>query len=186
MNEKLSTELLTDKDSRLENQPLERYSEIATLELLEERAHIEKVREVVGQLEVRREIERRVEQISVELVTETVFIEHVAQNAESALSNTGQAALTLELNGETVTLEPGQRYSFEIYRERAQVSKVVEVAEQVRIGKRTLTETQDITLELGRETLLLQKQGEVFTYQEGTSPTLESGDGSGLPAVGVT
>ena len=172
-------------------------SEIATLELLEERPLVEVVREVVGQLEVRREVVRRIEHLPVELVTETVILEHSGLN-NAGIVGEGTTAFTLELNGELVTLEPGGRYSFEIYRERAVVSKFAEVVETVKIGKRTVTETHHLSLELGREQLVLEQDGNLVTSEEelirvrqgtpedGTAGSSVPGDGSSLTAAGLT
>lgn len=187
------TEVSTLQSEAFQDQ---RIVEVATLELLEERALVSKVREVVGQLEVRREIVRRIEHIPVELVSERVILEHSSLNSAGVVGLTS-TAFTLDLNGETVTLEPGQRYSFEIYRERAEVSKLAEVVEQVRIGKRTLTETHDVTVELGREQLTLEQDGHLVASEEtirvqhgepedGTAGSSVKGDGSSLTAAGLT
>ncbi len=137
--------------------------DVATLELLEERATVQAVREVVGQLEVRREIVRRIEHIPVELVTETVVIEHSGLTGHARSS---EVAFTLEVNGERMTLEPGQHYSFEIYRERAEVSTLAEVVEVVKIGKRNITETQTVSVELGREQLVLEQDSHLVASEE--------------------
>ena len=175
----------------------EHITEVATLELLEERPLVEVVREVVGQLEVRREIVRRIEHLPVELVSETVILEHSSLN-NAGIVGEGTTAFTLELNGELVTLEPGGRYSFEIYRERAVVSKFAEVVETVKIGKRTVTETHHLSLELGREQLVLEQDGNLVTSEEelirvrqgtpedGTAGSSVPGDGSSLTAAGLT
>lgn len=118
-------------------------SEVARLQLREERAIVEKRREQVGQVRVRREVERRTETVTVELITETVYIEVVA----------GSTGVFL---GDEALLE-GQTREIITYREEAEVTKRPVVMEEVRILKRITNDERRFDVELGREVLRLDQ-----------------------------
>lgn len=118
-------------------------TEVARLQLLEERAIVEKRREQAGQVRVRREVERRTETVTVELLTETVYIEVVP----------GSTGVFL---GDEPLLE-GQTREIVTYREEATVTKRPVVMEEVRILKRALNEERRFEVDLGREVLRLDQ-----------------------------
>ncbi len=114
-------------------------TEVARLELLEERAEVEKRREVTGRVQVRREVEQRTETLTVELRTERLIIEVV------------QGAGDVVIDG--VPLAPGETREIVTYREEAHVEKRAVVAEEVRLLKRSVVQHQTLDVELGREVL---------------------------------
>ncbi len=121
------------------------WTEPVTLELREERAIIERQREAAGHVTIRRERQTRTETVTVELVTETLFITVEARGASRPLAVLGDQEL-----------EPGRTHEVVIYREEAEVSKRPVVYEQVRIDKRSVVERQQIPVTLSREELTVE------------------------------
>ncbi|AFZ67261.1 YsnF/AvaK domain-containing protein [Deinococcus peraridilitoris] len=113
--------------------------EVARFELLEERALVEKRREVAGRVQIRRMVERHTETLTVELLTETLVIE-VAPGS-SGVTIDGEALLE------------GQTREIVTYREEAVVTKRPVVSEEVRLFKRGVTNEERFNVELGREIL---------------------------------
>lgn len=138
-------------------------TEVGRLELREERAFVEKRREQSGQVRVRREVERRVETVAVELLTETVVIEVLA--GASGVFLDGQPLLEGETR-EIVT-----------YREEAEVQKKAVVSEEVRLLKRVVNTTQNFTVDLGREVLRVERAGVPGETAPGITPGV-AGDGA--------
>ena len=130
-------------------------TEVGRLELREERAFVEKRREQSGQVRVRREVERRTETLTVELLTETVVIEVLA------------GANGVFLDGQPLT--EGETRQIVTYREEAEVQKKAVVSEEVRLLKRSVNTTQNFTVELGREVLRVE-QAEMTPGVSGTTP----------------
>ncbi|PYE48390.1 DUF2382 domain-containing protein [Deinococcus yavapaiensis] len=143
MNENESHTSVTEIDVRREAELERGATEVARLQLLEERAFVQKRREQTGQVRVRREVERRTETVTVELLTETVYI-------ELAPGSTGV------FFGDEPLLE-GQTREIVTYREEAEVTKRPVVMEEVRILKRVLNEERSFDVELGREVLRLDQ-----------------------------
>lgn len=116
--------------------------EVARFELLEERALVEKRREIAGRVQVRRVVERHTESVTVELLTERLVIEVVR----------GQGAVLLD--GEP--LAEGETREIVTYREEAVVTKRPVVSEEVRLLKRGVTNEERFDVSLGREVLRFQ------------------------------
>lgn len=143
MNEHETHTGITEIDVRREADLERGATEVARLQLLEERAIVEKRREQAGQVRVRREVERRTETVTIELLTETVYIEVVP-------GSTGV------FFGDEPLLE-GQTREIVTYREEATVTKRPVVMEEVRILKRALNEERHFEVDLGREVLRLDQ-----------------------------
>lgn len=122
---------------------------VGQIELREERLIVEKRREVAGSVTFTRELRRETVKVPVELVSEVVVIEH----------HGGTGAPGVIVDG--VELAPGARREITLYREEATVDKQVVVAEQVNIGKRTVTEKRVFDAVLGREELVVTEDGAV-------------------------
>ncbi|WP_027482593.1 DUF2382 domain-containing protein [Deinococcus pimensis] len=116
-------------------------TEVARFELLEERAQVEKRREVASTVRVRREVERRTVTLTAELLTETVFVEVVR----------GSGVGSVVIDG--VPLAEGETREIVTYREEAEVVKRPVIAEEVRLLKRAVTNRETLDVELGREVL---------------------------------
>ncbi|MFC4639059.1 YsnF/AvaK domain-containing protein [Deinococcus hohokamensis] len=121
------------------------------IELRAEQLLVEKQREVAGALTFSREVRHETVQVPVDLITEVLIIEHV-QGAQGVL-----------LDGQP--LAPGERREVVIYREEAEVAKRVVVSEEVRIGKRTVSETRVFDATLAHEELVIHETGEVRRLQ---------------------
>ena len=119
------------------------------LQLLEERLSVNKERYVLGQVEIGKRVDPRTEKVSVPLQHEEVVIERYAVTAPQPVL--GNVTLGAQSEALQVDLEA----------ERARVEKQTFVIEEVKVGKRTITETQQFTETIGREVLDIEKTGDV-------------------------
>ncbi len=117
--------------------------EVARFELLAERPMLEKRRELAGRVAVHKEVERRTETVSVELITERLVIEVQA----------GDAGVWLD--GEQ--LAAGDTREIVVYREEAELNKRAVVSEEVRLLRRAVVEQKALDIELGREVLRFEQ-----------------------------
>jgi uncharacterized protein (TIGR02271 family) len=134
-------------------QPL---NEAFHLELREERAMVVKSRVPNGFVTVRRELESRVEQVEVELVTETLIITH------KATEETGEA-VSVVINGQP--LEPNSEIRVVIYSEAAEVRKRAVVIEDVEVRVVEAQTTETLPVELQRERLSVEKTGTATVHE---------------------
>lgn len=126
------------------------------LQLLEERLMVNKERFQAGAVEIGKHVVTHQETVNVPLQREEVVIErHAVTDARPV------EGAVLGAASETVRVD--------LEAERANVQKQAYVTEEVEIGKRTVTETQQVTETIGREVLDVNKTGDV---------RLESGDTS--------
>ena len=130
--------------------------EVGVLELREELPVIVKESVLAGQVSIRREVQTRTETVVMELTRETLRIEVGA----------GQAAVYL---GDEL-LQPGESREVLLYDEQVVVSKQPYVTQEVRVGKRTVTERTEYPLELQYEELVVDR-----TDAAGTLTTDEVG-----------
>lgn len=119
---------------------------IGTIELREELPVIRREQVRTGQVSFRREVQMRTETVTMELRRETLVIE----------VQPGEAAVYF---GDEL-LQPGETREIVLYDEQASVSKQPFVTEEVRIGKRVVTEQQETMLELGYEVLVSDRTEE--------------------------
>lgn len=127
------------------------------LQLLEERLVVNKDRFKAGSVQIGKRVETRQETVSVPLQREEVVIERHAVTDGRPVEGAVLGAAT-----ETMTVD--------LEAERANVSKQAYVTEEVSVGKRTVTETQQVTETVGREVLEVNQQGDVRTT-DGTALT---------------
>lgn len=141
-------------------------TEVAHFELLEERAQLEKRRELASTVRVRREVERRTVTLTAELLTETVFIEVVR--------GVGTGGVVID----GVPLAEGEVREIVTYREEAEVVKRPVVAEEVRLLKRAVTNRETFDVQLGREVLrfVRAEAGELLPGDVGSSATIDRQD----------
>lgn len=128
------------------------------LQLLEERLMVNKERFRAGSVEIGKRVETHQETVNVGLQREEVVIErHAVSDArpvEGAVLGAANETLRVDLEAE-----------------RAQVAKQAYVTEEVEIGKRTVTETQQVTETVGREVLEVNKTGDVEMNSGTTTST---------------
>jgi len=130
------------------------------LQLLEERLMVNKERFQAGAVEIGKHVETRQETVDVGLQREEVVIErHVVTDARPI------EGAVLGAASETVRVD--------LEAERANVQKQAYVTEEVEIGKRTVTETQQVTETVGREVLDVNKTGDV-RMENGDRSTTET------------
>ena len=158
-----SSEMM-DTDERVlrGNQSQEEYQQRAyqtpdRLQLLEERLVVNKDRFKAGSVQIGKRIETRQETVSVPLQREEVVIERHAVTDGRPVDG-------------AVLGEGNQTMSVDLEAERANISKQAYVTEEVSVGKRAVTETQQVTETVGREVLDVNQTGDVRTT-EGTALT---------------
>lgn len=130
------------------------------LQLLEERLVVNKDRFRAGSVEIGKRVETHQENVNVNLEREEVVIERHAVTDARPVEGAVLGAAT-----ETMRVD--------LEAERANVSKQAYVTEEVEIGKRTVTETQQVTETVGREVLEVNKTGDV-DMGSGTTTTTTS------------
>ena len=134
-----------EKDS-LKDQPQGDPSQVqlGVLELREEVLQVTRERTQSGQVRFQREVKTRTETVTTELRRETLVITVLP----------GQAAVYL---GDDL-LQPGETREVLLYDEQAVLSKVPLVTEEVRVGKKSVTEHQQQSVDLQYEVLVVDEQ----------------------------
>ncbi|WP_291426543.1 DUF2382 domain-containing protein [Deinococcus sp.] len=140
--------VLTGKDTDVTAFREQAYSTPERLQLLEERLTVNKDRFKAGSVQIGKRVETHTETINVPLEREEVVIERHAVTD-------GQPVSGAVLGAATATM------SVDLEAERANVSKQAFVTEEVSLGKRTVTETQQVTETIGKEVLEVNKTGDV-------------------------
>ncbi len=125
---------------------------LGVLELREERALVEREQVSAGSVTVRRDLRVRTETVVVELRREVLVIE----------TRPGGPAVYF---GEEL-LHPGESRELVLYDEQAVVSKVAFVSEEVHVGKRSVTESRQSSVDLNYEVLVVEQQGGVDEAQK--------------------
>lgn len=145
--------VVTGKDTEVDAYREKAYHTPDRLQLLEERLVVNKDRFKAGSVQIGKRVETRTETVNVPLQREEVVIErHAVTDARPVAG----AVLGADSQVMSVDLEA----------ERANVSKEAYVTEEVSMGKRTVTETQQVTETIGKEVLEVNKTGEVVTTDE--------------------
>lgn len=123
----------------------ERRTPIASVELREEVLDVQKVRERIGSVEVRRERRTRQETVQVELVTEVITI----------TTRPGGPSVTVD----GAVLAPGEVREVVVYDERAQLGKEVVVSQVADIYKDVQVDRHSESIELAYEELVVDRSG---------------------------
>ncbi|MHA0034382.1 DUF2382 domain-containing protein [Deinococcus sp. PESE-13] len=168
-----SSEMM-DTDERVlrGNQSQEEYQQRAyqtpdRLQLLEERLVVNKDRFKAGSVQIGKRVETRQETVSVPLQREEVVIERHAVTDGRAVEG-------------AVLGEGNQTMSVDLEAERANISKQAYVTEEVSVGKRAVTENQQVTETVGREVLDVNQTGDVRTTQGDTATGTNAGTATNL------
>ena len=119
--------------------------QVGLLELRAERAEVQKIRGVAGEVVVRREVRTRTEMVEVELMTEVLVIETRSGGPTVMVDN--------------VQLEPDAVHEIMLYSEGVEFIKKPFITEEVRIGKRSVTERQQLSVDLAYEELIVDESG---------------------------
>jgi len=143
------TENTAYRETGTENRREGLYNSPHRLQLLEERLYVDKERYRAGSVEVGKRVETRTENVNVDLEREEVVIERHRVNDPRPVE--GDVRLGADRESIRVDLEA----------ERADVEKRAYVTEEVEVGKRTETERQTFTEQVGKEVLEVNKTGEV-------------------------
>ena len=125
---------------------------LGVLELREERALVEREQVSAGSVTVRRDLRVRTETVVVELRREVLVIE----------TRPGGPAVYF---GEEL-LYPGESRELVLYDEQAVITKVPFVTEEVHIGKRSVTESHESSVDLNYEVLVVEQQAGVGEDQK--------------------
>jgi len=119
------------------------------LQLLEERLVVNKDRFVAGTVEIGKHVETMTQRVDVPLQREEVVIERHAVSDGRPV----EGDVRLGAGSETMRVD--------LEAERANIGKQAFVTEEVTVGKRTVTETETHTAEVGREVLDVNQNGDV-------------------------
>ena len=125
---------------------------LGVLELRKERALVEREQVSAGSVTVRRDLRVRTETVVVELRREVLVIE----------TRPGGPAVYF---GEEL-LYPGESRELVLYDEQAVITKVPFVTEEVHIGKRSVTESHESSVDLNYEVLVVEQQAGVGEDQK--------------------
>lgn len=143
-------------------------SEVGRLQLLEERAQVQVLREGIGQVQVRKVLRERQEMVPVTLSTEVleIVVTPVAQGAAAhaaAGSVTESGAMSQGVSQILIDGKPlqvGQSYEIPLTEERVQVVKQVYPISEVLIRKQAQSTTHQETVMLRHEEIeVLDEQG---------------------------
>ncbi|WP_169311918.1 YsnF/AvaK domain-containing protein [Deinococcus maricopensis] len=115
--------------------------EVARVQLREERLVVDRVHERIGHVTVARRVETRTVHLPAEETVETLVIE-VAPGAGM-----------VTIDGEE--LRAGERREIEVYRVASRVVKDIVAYQDVRVLRRAVTAQETLTVELGREVLVV-------------------------------
>ncbi|WP_278913776.1 YsnF/AvaK domain-containing protein [Deinococcus wulumuqiensis] len=143
-------------------------SEVGRLQLLEERAQVQVLREGIGQVQVRKVLRERQEMVPVTLSTEVLEIvvtplaqgaaAHAAASSVTEGGAMGQGVSQILIDGKP--LQVGQSYEIPLTEERVQVVKQVYPISEVLIRKQAQSTTHQETVMLRHEELeVLDEQG---------------------------
>ncbi|GGK18778.1 hypothetical protein GCM10008955_10230 [Deinococcus malanensis] len=123
------------------------------LQLLEERLVVNKDRLVAGSVEIGKQVQTVTQRVEVPLQREEIVIDrHVVRETRPV---TGE----VQLGDASVILR------VELEAERADIGKQAFVTEEVSVGKRTVTDTETFTADVGREVLDVVETGAVGSRQ---------------------
>lgn len=146
--------VVTGKDPEVSTYRDRAYQTPDRLQLLEERLVVNKDRFTAGSVQIGKRVETVTQTVNVPLEREEVVIErHTVSDAQPVAG---------------AVLGSDHIVSVNLEAERANVSKEAYVTEEVSVGKRTVTESQQITETVGKEVLEVGKTGEVITTDETT------------------
>lgn len=145
--------VVSGKDTDIAEYRQQAYTTPDRLQLLEERLVVNKDRFKAGSVQIGKRVETHTETVNVPLQREEVIIERHAVTDGRPV-----AGAVLGAASETVNVD--------LEAERANVSKQAFVSEEVSLGKRTVTENQQVTETIGKEVLEVNKTGDVTLADE--------------------
>jgi len=123
-----------------------------TIEVKEERLHAEKRPVDAGEVRVRKEVHTENKSIEVPVQREEVVIERTPVHGRAA----------------TEGLAPGEEIRIPVREERVDVSKDVEVVEEVNVGKRVVQDTEKVSGQVRKEEVKVDQTGDVDIKARGT------------------
>ena len=118
-----------------------------TIQAREEELHVNKERQQVGEVTLRKEVHTEHKTIDVPVEREEVVIERHAVS--------GRAATDVSSLGE------GQQIRVPVSEEHVEVVKTPVVKEEVTIGKRKVKSTEQVSADLRKEEITVEKDGNV-------------------------
>ena len=127
-----------------------------TIEVKEERLHAEKTPVEAGEVRVRKEVHTETKHLEVPVKHEEVVIERTPVHGRA--SSTGISA---------DSLRGGEEIRIPLSEEQVHVTKEAVVTEQVKVGKRTVEETQQVTGQVRKEEIKIEKTGDVDVRSRG-------------------
>jgi len=123
-----------------------------TLYLHEEQLQVNKERQQAGEVRVGKEVVEEQQTINVPVTREEVFVERVAGDGRPDQYNLNESA--------------GQTINVPVSEETVTVEKVPVVTEEVRVGKREVQETRQVTDTVRHERARIENDGNVRTEDD--------------------
>lgn len=150
---------------------------IATLELLEERAQVDKYRINKGKVVLSKQTRVRTVDVPIKLTEEYLVIEYqqppelsntdiiTDEYLVSVIDTPASAATEIHLNGKSVTLSPNAPIEIMLSQETASVHKTTHIVESINLDIHTTTKSHTLTTQLQKEVLSIE-DGEHLLLQQ--------------------
>lgn len=116
-----------------------------TMKVHEERLHATTTPVQAGEVHVRKEVHTEHQTLNVPVTREEVVVERRPVSGHASTSD----------------LRPGEEIRIPVKEERVHVSKEAVVKEEVSVGKRKVTETEQVSADVRKEEVHVEKQGDV-------------------------
>jgi len=127
-----------------------------TIEVKEERLRAEKQPVEAGEVRVRKEVHTETKTIDVPVEREEVFIERTPVHGRAAASGISSD-----------TLRAGEEIRIPVKEEKVKVSKEAVVTEEVKVGKRTVQDTERVSGQVRKEEVKVEQTGDVDVRNRG-------------------
>jgi len=127
-----------------------------TIEVKEERLRADKQPVEAGEVRVRKEVHTETKTIDVPVEREEVFIERTPVHGRAAASGISSD-----------TLRAGEEIRIPVKEEKVKVSKEAVVTEEVKVGKRTVQDTERVSGQVRKEEVKVEQTGDVDVRNRG-------------------
>lgn len=127
-----------------------------TIEVKEERLHAEKRPVETGEVRVRKEVHTETKTIDVPVEREEIVIERTPVRGRAAKGTVAG------------DLREGEELRIPVREEQVSVTKEAVVIEEVKVGKRTVQDTERVSGQVRKEEVKIEREGDVKVHNRGT------------------
>jgi len=131
--------------------------EAGTIQVKEERLHAEKRPVETGEVRVRKEVHTETKNIEVPVQREEVVIERTPVHGRAATEG-----ITAD------SIREGEELRIPVREEQVNVTKEAVVTEEVKVGKRVVQDTENVSGQVRKEEVRIEKEGDVDVRSRGT------------------